>query len=752
MPLSAQSTGALNGHEYVDLALPSGLKWATCNIGASKPEAQGSYFAWGETKPKDEYTQGNSVTYGKQMDDISGNAQYDAATANWGEGCRIPTKAEMYELVDCCAWEWTRQNGVKGYKLTGPNGNSIFLPETGYMYDDIYTNGSCYASMYWVSTPSVGYNNYCDVLYFNSLEVGASFDIKINDTRLIYNRSNGSSIRPVMDVVVRPTILTSVENYTDKTAIVKTYVSSNTEITERGFYYGTNPEPSEADNKVVMKNVKGYENNALMNLTPNTTYYVKAYATNSVGISYSEVVSFTTLENPIEYEYVDLGLPSGLKWATHNIGATSPEEYGNYYAWGEVYTKETYSGANSLTYNQGMLDISGTEYDAATFNWSGNWRMPTNNEMQELIDNCIWKWTTQNGVNGYKVTSKINDNYIFMPAAGTRSYESLINKNNNGYYWSSVPNSNNGSASCLNFRYGRYSMDWDYSYNYRYYGSSIRPVMDVAESPTISLSLENYTDKTAIVKTYVLSNREITERGFYYGTNPEPSEADNKVVMKNVKGYENNALMNLTPNTTYYVKAYATNSVGISYSEVVSFTTLENPIEYEYVDLGLPSGLKWATHNIGATSPEEYGNYYAWGEVYTKETYSQENSETYGKSMDNISGTEYDAATFNWGGDWRMQTYNEMQELIDNCIWEWTTQNGVNGYKVTSKVNENSIFLPAAGYRVGESLDNAADYAGYYWGSTLYAGRADCFYFDSSSHLVGVFDLYYGFSIRPVRE
>ena len=114
----------------VDLGLPSGLKWATCNVGASKPEDYGNYYAWGETATKSEYTEENSVTYGQQIFDISGNAQYDAARANWGGPWRMPTKAEMEELVNNCTWT-SSQSGVNGYKVTGPNGNSIFLPAAG---------------------------------------------------------------------------------------------------------------------------------------------------------------------------------------------------------------------------------------------------------------------------------------------------------------------------------------------------------------------------------------------------------------------------------------------------------------------------------------------------------------------------------------------------------------------------------------------------------------------------------------------
>ena len=464
MPLSAQSTGTENGHEWVDLALPSGLKWATCNIGASSPEASGNYYAWGETTPKDEYN--SSLTYGN---DISGNVQYDVAAANWGEGWRMPTKEEMQELIDFCTWEWTKQNGYKGYNVTGPNGNSIFLPTTGCKYRSTFNSETCGEGFYWSSTPEPDFasSNYAYEFNFRSSSYTVGCDYC----------GDGQAVRPVRDretTIETPFIASVAEHCTDITAIVKTYASSpGTAITERGFYWGTNAEPTEEDNKVVLENEVGHKTKALMGLTPNTTYYVKAYATNSEGTSYSEVVSFTTLETPVEYEYVDLGLPSGLKWATHNIGATTAEEYGNYYAWGEVMTKVTYTEANSETYGKSMSDISGTEYDAATVNWGDEWRMPTRTEMQELIGNCTWTWVKQNGVNGYKVASKVNANSIFLPAAGYRNGTSLYNAGNDGIYWSSTPYGDDNTCY-LYFDSGRHKV---YDDN-RIRGLSIRPVRE----------------------------------------------------------------------------------------------------------------------------------------------------------------------------------------------------------------------------------------------------------------------------------
>lgn len=151
----SEPDGYIKDHGYVDLGLPSGIKWATCNVGASSPSDYGSYFAWGETSTKSEYTSGNSKTFNRNFGDISGDLNYDAARANWGGSWRLPTKAECQELVDKCKWTWTTNGGHNGYKVTGPNGSSIFLPAAGWRYgtslDDVGTLGS-----YWSSTPNEG--------------------------------------------------------------------------------------------------------------------------------------------------------------------------------------------------------------------------------------------------------------------------------------------------------------------------------------------------------------------------------------------------------------------------------------------------------------------------------------------------------------------------------------------------------------------------------------------------------------------
>lgn len=176
---------------------------------------------------------------------------------------------------------------------------------------------------------------------------------------------------------------------------------------------------------------------------------------------------------------------------------------------------------------------------------------------------------------------------------------------------------------------------------------------------------------------------------------------------------------------------------------------------HDYVDLGL--SVKWATCNVGALSPSDYGNYYAWGETTTKSTYKEGNCKTYNKNIDDISGNpKYDAARANWGGSWRLPTKAEMEELKKECTWEWTCQGGHNGYKVTSKTNGNSIFLPAAGCRVkSKSLLYRAGEFGYYWSSTPYEINTLVAYhlcFGGGDPYVFWIDRKFGHGVRPVSD
>ena len=183
-----QLSHTINGYEYVDLGLPSGLKWATCNVGASSPEEYGDYYAWGEIETKSKYDESNSKTYGKSMSDISGNAMYDVARAKWGGSWRLPTKKELEELESKCTWKWTTQNGKEGYKVTGPNGNSFFLPAAGRRsWSLLQSAGEC--GYYWSSAPDESDDDRTYDLFFDSSD------------HYVYRsyRDDGQSVRPVSE-------------------------------------------------------------------------------------------------------------------------------------------------------------------------------------------------------------------------------------------------------------------------------------------------------------------------------------------------------------------------------------------------------------------------------------------------------------------------------------------------------------------------------------------------------------------------
>ncbi len=214
----------------------------------------------------------------------------------------------------------------------------------------------------------------------------------------------------------------------------------------------------------------------------------------------------------------------------------------------------------------------------------------------------------------------------------------------------------------------------------------------------------------------------------------------------------------------------------VSMEEKYVFTASENitliakfikPVG-EAIDLGL--SVKWASFNVGASSPEDYGGYYAWGETEEKEyydwgTYKLCNASHYTMTkyctissygtVDNKTtlDPEDDVAHVKWGGSWRMPTKAEQDELRNNCTWTWTTQNGVKGYKLTGP-NGNSIFLPAAGFRFGADVYSRGDY-GYYWSSSLgerYSYNAYYLYFNGGYFEWNGSNRYNGRSVRPVSE
>ncbi|MBR0300091.1 MAG: Ig-like domain-containing protein [Bacteroidales bacterium] len=491
-------------------------------------------------------------------------------------------------------------------------------------------------------------------------------------------------------------------------------------------------------------------------------------------------------------EIVDLGL--SVKWASFNLGASAPEEYGDYFAWGETAPRSIYGisyfyefydlvykwykgedgrltkycnnseyGYNGFTDNKTVLD---PEDDAATVNLGGNWRMPTLLEYQELLKNCTGTRTTINGVNGMKFTSNksgYTDRWIFLPAAGVRDVTYLFYPGEYGNYWSSTLENDDPYYAYDLFFESEYRM-WNGSFM-RSYGLPVRPVYgppaEVIPVTGVELnesSLQLYKGATAQLTATVT-----------------PEDASNKQV---VWSSSDESIATVSENGV--VSGVGVGTAEISVTTVDGGFTATCTITVIYPDLtelgktfvavNLGLSVKWASFNLGATTPEGYGNYYAWGEIVPKEIYYWSNykfcsssswlllkyctSSSFG-TVDNkaVLDPEDDAATVALGGSWRMATYDEWDELKTKCTWTWTTQNGVEGRLVTGP-NGNRIFLPAAGIRVNADLECTGSY-GYYWSSSLSTDNprsAHDVVFDSDG--VDWYDNTRsgGFSIRPVTE
>ena len=545
-----------NGYEYVDLGLPSGTLWATCNVGAATPESYGGLYAWGETKTKslytwDTYAHCNGSTsnyiskYTKNDEKTQLERNDDVAYLSRGGDWRMPTYDEFAELRWHCTWKYSVRNNVSGYEVVGQNNNSIFLPFSGYQYEDQLSRGTC--GSYWTSTLG---NMYEETDYVADRAGALYFDISDKTMEETF-RDAGRAIRPVLKVKYQIVFnanegegfMTSMKVEGRRIELPMNtftregyfFIGWNTKADGSGDNYsdGQNIQPTEdltlyaqwekiqyftvsfdanggTGSMSSMTFGKGETKTLTANTFTRTGYTFIGWNTKSdgSGTSYTNKQSITPTENLTLYaqweeskdtgtanghDWVDLGLPSGTKWATTNVGASTPEGYGNYYAWGETTTKSSYNwstykwcngSSSSMTKyctsssygtvdNKTTLDLSD---DAAYVNWGTSWRMPTKAEQDELRNTSYttWTWTTQNGVNGYKVTSKTNGNSIFLPAAGCRNDSSLYSAGSNGNYWSSSLDTSN-SSSAYGLYFSSSNVDWDGSS--RNCGLSVRAVL-----------------------------------------------------------------------------------------------------------------------------------------------------------------------------------------------------------------------------------------------------------------------------------
>ena len=809
--------------EAVDLGLS--VMWSSCNLGAEKPEDYGDYYAWGETETKENYSWGtykwcngdynnltkynNSSSYGTVDNKTVLETEDDVAHVKLGGNWRIPTISEVDELISTrnnasYQWEWKSLNGHNGWLVTYlVNNNSIFLPAAGYrVYTNLYDVGS--SCFFWSSSLYTDNPDYAYALLFDSGDIYAGID---------FLRHFGFSVRPVQDYFTTADFSASVTtgDATDVGPFEATIsgsltVESGDDLSRSVWFLwgdGNNLEALKASGNSLYSTLggDGRFTCTLKGLNHSTTYYYVACAWVQNREYFGEVKSFTTKE--FGFAAIDMGL--SVKWANANLGANEPWDFGDYYAWGETETKENYSWGtykwcngdyNNLTkYNTdssyGTVDkktVLEAEDDVAHVKLGGKWRMPTISEVYKLMstrDNASyqWEWMSLNGHNGWLVTYLVNNNSIFLPAAGYRVYTNLYDVGSSCFFWSSSLYTDNPDyAYALLFDSGDIYAGIDFL---RHFGFSVRPVQDYFTTADFSASVTtgDATDvgpfEATISGSLTVESGDDLSRSVWFlwgdGNNLEALKASGNSLYSTLggDGRFTCTLKGLNHSTTYYYVACAWVQNREYFGEVKSFTTKE--FGFAAIDMGL--SVKWANANLGANEPWDFGDYYAWGETETKENYSWGTYKWCNGDYNNLTkyntdssyGTvdkktvleaEDDVAHVKLGGNWRMPTSNEVVELIStrddaSYQWEWKSINGHNGWLVTYLVNNNSIFLPAAGCRDVADLHDVGSY-GYYWSSSLYTGNPYGAYglgfFSDFVNRYFINRRCYGFSVRPVSE
>ena len=427
------------------------------------------------------------------------------------------------------------------------------------------------------------------------------------------------------------------------------------------------------------------------------------------------------------------------------MDAANPETYGGYYAWGELETKTTYTWGNyqhcdgtEETCHDIGSDIAYTQYDVAHEKWGGDWEMPSLSHYKELFENCTKEKISVEGIKGMLLTAP-NGNSIYFAPGGFYFINGSVGIGSNCDYWLSTRNAY--EESWAQYMWVDYTEDY-YHYESICDGKLVRPILrpphlTLSESSlTIALDTQKAVDITSI-------------NG---GDTAESS--DEAVATAVVEGTQIKVTANGVGQAVITVKDVRRGQTATIDVTVVRYYTCPDDNHPHVIDLGLSK--KWACCNVGATKPEDYGDYYAWGELEPKTTYTWSNykhcdgTEASCHDIGNSIPDKYDVAVAKWGEYWEIPSRNNLLELFD-CPHESTTENGIKGFRFIGK-NGNSIFIPMAGryretglYKQGEN--------GFYWSETKYENSsAYGLMFIHDENLLSEFGLSrdQGLSIRPV--
>ena len=740
-------------NDYVDLGLS--VKWGTVNMGTTDLRPFGWYWTWD-----------------------------DAIDIKTTDGSRLATKAEWNELLDYCTWKWTEQDGKAGYLITsnieGYKDRSIFLPASGWLQDGQLMRQHSYGS-YWTSTPGL-----------QPEEGGAyGFNFMIDGTEWhSENRYSEQSVRMVMPL--SESELTGVSFEKDKIQMRQASVT-RLNVTMAGGRRNVNSACTWISS----------DENVVSVMDDGLIVAKKAGECVITVLAYGKGATCTVSVTPYEMEFVDLGL--GVLWATCNLGADNPSDYGDYYSWAEIETKDYFNWFNYRYYStfssfNPVLDKYTTEGntgfllkpdnldrledfdDVASVLSGGEWHMPSAQDFEELRKNCSWETVTVKGVKGLEIKSNVpgyKDKKIFIPFAGCMIDGQAEGLGQKYFLWSSTAVGNNNSqfftvwSDTFTRRRGLRILRRPVVYTYaelsqgdkgRYVGMNVRPVKRLEADKFSSISLPDehldlhFGEIRKMVVSMIPSGLEVNNGNIVWST----TNADVAAV------------------TDGFLTAVGTGSCEITahsqgYEVKMTVTvTLPRP---EPVDLGL--SVKWASANLGAPAPDEVGAYFAWGETSPKAGQYSGKNYKFGEYSNqwtkyNMGGDYFfignypepdyketldaddDAAAVLLGDGWRMPTADELWELRTRCTWKKVmdtvkidkrrTEIIQKGYIITSNVpgyEGRSIYLPVTGF-IGE----------YAWTGDLVVNERESRYWTATmgQALGGGDNRYRGLNIRPVLD
>ncbi len=507
---------------------------------------------------------------------------------------------------------------------------------------------------------------------------------------------------------------------------------------------------------------------AILTATPSAGYYFSHWnddvKDNPREIVVEEAAAYTAVFVAyVEPDVVDMGFPSGTLWATFNLGATQPEEYGVYFAWGETMPKSEYqwsnykftedAGATMTQYTTNGATILAAIDDAATVNLPEGWSMPTIDDIRDLADEnkCTWTLVTKevNGesVSGYEIVSKMagyESAKIFLPLSGematNRGNTSNPTLGTQAHYVSTSLGTQDTKLYSLDINRTvtpSYSVGTE---KLRSRGLSVRPIKKLIpctiETEFIGEGLVEIDPPTQPYIGRVLTLRAIPGDSFYF--------------VKWLKNGEDDVDENGVVNTRSVIEIIPDGNA--TYTAVFQ---RKKSVE-EYVDLGLPSKKLWAKRNLGADTETDWGATYAAAETAPKQIYDWS---TYKYAT--INGTTHTITKYNgnnlvidavddaakaWHPSYTLPTANDFQELIKYCTW---VVEG-NGYRVTSKTNDNSIYLPFTGYSATNGREEVNE-TGYYMSNTIVSpDNVSCLQLEATTRGMSAIERCKGLAVRPI--